>query len=205
MRGDDGSTAAGYLLWHRDRDGLPGDDAWDDGDGEFEFGWGGGDDVNSIVDEDEADAAEDDTDDVWLPGEDEIIVPEDHEGFAMSDEWLAMFAATEARRAGKVRERRREARRLERPRVPAAEAADAKVAAVLAARRAAEEADTHTMATDDGVDGKVPVGGPEEMYGKEGAARVAALEAELNAAYDEAVDRRKPRHWPAIALNPIDT
>jgi hypothetical protein len=123
----------------------------------------------------------------------------------MSDEWLAMFAATEARRAGKVRERRREARRLERPRVPAAEAADAKVAAVLAARRAAEEADTHTTTTDDGVDGKVPVGGPEEMFGKEGAARVAALEAELNAAYDEAVDRRKPRHWPAIALNPIDT
>ena len=123
----------------------------------------------------------------------------------MSDEWLAMFAATEARRAGKVRERRREARRLERPRVPAAEAADAKVAAVLAARRAAEEADTHTTTADDGVDGKVPVGGPEEMYGKEGAARVAALEAELNAAYDEAVDRRKPRHWPAIALNPIDT
>ena len=200
MRGDDGSTAAGYLLWHRDRDGLPGDDAWDDGDGEFEGGWGGGDDV-AIV---EVDAAEDDTDDVWLPGEDEIIVPEEHEGFAMSDEWLAMFAATEARRAGKVRERRREARRLERPRVPAAEAADAKVAAVLAARRAAEEADTHTT-TDDGVDGKVPVGGPEEMYGKEGAARVAALEAELNAAYDDAVDRRKPRHWPAIALNPIET
>ena len=36
MRGDDGSTAAGYLLWHRDRDGLPGDDAWDERDGEFE-------------------------------------------------------------------------------------------------------------------------------------------------------------------------
>ena len=198
MRGDDGSTAAGYLLWDRDRDGLPGDDAWDDGDGEFEGGWGGGDDV-AIV---EVDAAEDDTDDVWLPGEDEIIVPEEHEGFAMSDEWLAMFAATEARRAGKVRERRREARRLERPRVPAAEAADAKVAAVLAARRAAEEADTHTTAADGGVDGKVPVGGPEEMYGKEGAARVAALEAELNATYDDAVDRRKPRHWPAIALTP---
>ena len=36
-------------------------------------------------------------------------------------------------------------------------------------------------------------------------ADMAALEAELNAAYDEAVDRRKPRHWPAIALNPIDT
>ena len=117
---------------------------------------------------------------------------------------LATFATAGAR-AGKVRERRREARRLERPRVPAAEAADAKVAAVLAARRAAEEADTHTTAADDGVDGKVPVGGPEEMYGKEGAARVAALEAELNAAYDDAVDRRKPRHWPAIALNPIDT
>ena len=103
MRGDNGSTAAGYLLWHRDRDGLPGDDAWDDGDGESEFGWGGGHDA-AIVEDDEADAAEDDTDDVWLPGEDEIIVPEDHEGFAMSDEWLAMFAATEARRAGKVRE-----------------------------------------------------------------------------------------------------
>ena len=199
MRGDDGSTAAGYLLWHRDRDGLPGDDAWDERDGEFEGDVD--DDVAVVEDEDE-----DDTDDVWLPGEDEIIVPEDHEGFAMSDEWLAMFAATEARRAGKVRERRREARRLERPRVPAAEAADAKVAAVLAARRAAEEADTHTTTTDDGVDGKVPViSGPEEMYGKDGAARVAALEAELNAAYDEAVDRRKPRHWPAIALNPIDT
>ena len=39
-------------------------------------------------------------------------------------------------------------------------------------------------------------------YGAAGAARVAALEAELNAAFDAIVDARKPRHWPAIALNP---
>ena len=53
----------------------------------------------------------DDDGDVWLPGEDEIIVPEEHEGFQMSEEWLALFAATERRREAKVRERRREAGR----------------------------------------------------------------------------------------------
>ena len=124
----------------------------------------------------------------------------------MSEEWLALFAATERRREAKVRERRREARRRERPKVPAAEVAEAKVAAIIAARRAAE-------ANDDGGGGasvderggahSCEQGGVDrtETYGTEGAARVAALEAELNAAFDAIVDTRKPRHWPAIALN----
>ena len=124
----------------------------------------------------------------------------------MSEEWLALFAATERRREAKVRERRREARRRERPKVPAAEVAEAKVAAIIAARRAAE-ANDGAGGADASVDER---GGAREpggvdgtgTYGAEGAARVAALEAELNAAFDAIVDARKPRHWPAIALNP---
>ena len=126
----------------------------------------------------------------------------------MSEEWLALFAATERRREAKVRERRREARRRERPKVPAAEVAEAKVAAIIAARRAAEANDGDGGG---GADASVDErGGAREpggvdgtgTYGAAGAARVAALEAELNAAFDAIVDARKPRHWPAIALNP---
>ena len=122
----------------------------------------------------------------------------------MSEEWLALFAATERRREAKVRERRREARRRERPKVPAAELAEAKVAAIIAARRAAEANDGDGDGDGDGADASVDErepGGGDGTYGTY-AARVAALEAELNAAFDAVVDARKPRHWPAIALNP---
>ena len=124
-----------YLPWRRDGDGRrDGDEGCDDGWDEEEWRGGG------AVARDDRLAHADDDGDVWLPGEDEIIVPEEHEGFQMSEEWLALFAATERRRE-KVRERRREARRRERPKVPAAEVAEAKVAAIIAARRAAEAND----------------------------------------------------------------
>lgn len=192
-----------YLPWRRDGDGRrDGDEGCDDGWDEEEWRGGG------AVERDDRLAHADDDGDVWLPGEDEIIVPEEHEGFQMSEEWLALFAATERRREAKVRERRREARRRERPKVPAAEVAEAKVAAIIAARRAAEANDGDGGG---GADASVDErGGAREpggvdgtgTYGAAGAARVAALEAELNAAFDAIVDARKPRHWPAIALNP---
>ena len=198
----DGDPAPrGYLPWRRDGDGRrDGDEGCDDGWDEEERPGGAG----AFARDDDLAHADDDGD-VWLPGEDEIIVPEEHEGFQMSEEWLALFAATERRREAKAREAKG-VRRRERPKVPAAEVAEAKVAAIIAARRAAE-------ANDDGGGGasvdergelhSCEQGGVDgtETYGTEGAARVAALEAELNAAFDAIVDARKPRHWPAIALN----
>jgi hypothetical protein len=40
------------------------------------------------------------------------------------------------------------------------------------------------------------------LYGAEGAAAVAALEARLDADYDDVLLRRAPKHWPCEPLNP---
>jgi len=157
--------AGGLLLWHRDRDGLPGDGDDDeprDGDGDWD-----GDDSGMT------------------------------EGyrFELDEAWLERFAKTEVTRRERERERRREARRRERPKVPAAAAAEAKVAAILAARRAEERGEGSAPSAPSASD-------PVRLYGEEGAAVILALEAKLNARYDDLLDRRAPPTWPCEPLNP---
>ena len=162
--------AGGLLLWHRDRDGLPGDGGdGDDDDDEPRDGDGDWDGDNSGVTEGYR--------------------------FELDEAWLERFAKTEVTRRERERERRREARRRERPKVPAAAAAEAKVAAILAARRAEERGEGSAPSAPS-------VSDPVRLYGEEGAAVILALEARLNARYDDLLDRRAPPTWPCEPLNP---
>ena len=116
--------------------------------------------------------------------------------FELDEAWLERFAKTEVTRRERERERRREARRRERPKVPAAAAAEAKVAAILAARRAEERGEGSAPSAPS-------VSDPVRLYGEEGAAVILALEARLNARYDDLLDRRRaPPTWPCEPLNP---
>jgi hypothetical protein len=214
--GDVGGGGRGFVLWHRDRDGLSGDEGEDDGEqigaavgGEAqreqreEEGWG-----LRFRNEKESGAKEEGEEEEEGCAEEAGAEEEEQEGggeegdhFMLSEEWMERFARTEVVRQLRDKERRREARRQERPMVPAAVAAEQRVAAVLAARRAAEQHQPQQLGVPNLAD---PRAAPDEavaLYGVEGAALIRGLEAKLNADYDAVVDLRAPPHWPCEPLN----
>ena len=132
------------------------------------------------------------------------------------------------REDGALRSARAEARRREakaaavtRARNAAAARAEAEVERLLAARRDAEAREATARPGEDPEDhsggGEGEEGGfgfsafsasrgrgeeAARLYGAEGAAAVAALEARLDADYDDVLLRRAPKHWPCEPLNP---
>ncbi len=108
----DASVPGGLVLWHRDRDGLPGDEEEDDEDDAR-----GGREEEEAHDEDEDETAA---------------------AFELNAAWIERFAKTEIARRARDAERRRSAKRATRPKTRAALVAEAKVTETLAKRRAAE-------------------------------------------------------------------
>ncbi len=144
--------------------------------------------------------------------------------FVLDEAWLERFARTEAKRSARAEARRREAKaaaRDARPKTAAAARAEAEVERLLAARRDAEAREATARPGEDPEDpsgeGEGEEGGfgfsafsasrgrgeeAARLYGAEGAAAVAALEARLDADYDDVLLRRAPKHWPCEPLNP---
>ena len=206
------TLGAGFVLWHRDRDGLPGDDDDEQEEEEEEEGWGAA--AFTLNGEEEE----------WEEGDVEEEEEEEGQHFVLSEEWIARFAHTEAARQLRDKERRREARqRRERPKVAAALAAEQRVEAMLAARRAAEQRKQRQQHGDDGrrddqrgagqenstAGGNIYRGDNEDenddvdamrLYGVEGAEIIARLEARLNAEYDALIDLKAPPYWPCEPL-----